>query len=207
MRKQSTTLIILTFLNLSVLGQLKINSARPIPFSSQFDSTRIRLSKLCLSDLITESKANVDIRIYRFMAFGDKKLIRISTLSKDNLFLEIFSVANYADSIIYDKKFDNWRTGLKSKAIISKYNVLNLPDLDYDFIRSKQLATVNDGNVYYVEAKIGRDFTFLTFENPEIYAKHFSDQVPQAKSFVKFIRDFEKLTNTIIRDIQFKLSY
>lgn len=132
------------------------------------------------------------------MAFGDKKLIRISTLNKDSLFLEIFSVANYADSIIYDKKFDSWGADLKSKDIISKYNVLNSPDLDYDFITSNQLATVNDGNVYYVEAKIGKDFTFLTFENPEIYAKHFSEKVPQANPFVKFISDIEKLTNTKI---------
>ncbi|MFC4263973.1 hypothetical protein ACFOWM_13870 [Ferruginibacter yonginensis] len=148
--------------------------------------------------MITESKANVDIRIYRFMAFGDKKLIRISTLNKDNLFLEIFSVENYADSIIYDKKFDSWGANLKSKEMTSKYNVLNLPNLDYDFITSKQLATVNDGNIYYVEAKIGKNFTFLTFENPEIYAKHFSEQVPQAAPFVKFISDIEKLTNTKI---------
>ena len=89
MTKQSSILIILTFLSLSVFGQLKINKARPIPFSSQFDSIRIHLSKFCLSNLVTESKANVDIRIYRFMAFGEKKLSNLNT-NKDNLLLEIF---------------------------------------------------------------------------------------------------------------------
>jgi hypothetical protein len=157
-------------------------------------------SNFCIGDIIVDSKANFDLRIYRFMAFGDYKVIRISTLNRYSLQIDIYSLNRWKDSLIYHKSFTSWGTDLRAKALVNKYDILNLPNLDYDFIVANSLPRANDGNMYEIEAKVGKDFTFKTFDNPEIYALHFGNRAKQANVFSAFIQELEKLVGIKISE-------
>ena len=140
------------------------------------------------------------MRIYRFMAFGDYKVIRISTLNRHSLAVDIYSLNQRKDSLIYHKKFTSIGIDLKAKELVNKYDILNTPNLDYDFIVANSLPRANDGNIYEVEAKIGKDFTYKEFDNPEIYSLHFGDKAKQAKVFADFIKELEKLLDIKISE-------
>ena len=134
------------------------------------------------------------------MAFGDYKLIRISTLDKHNLIVDVYSLTPHKDSLLYHIKFNSWGTDLKVKELLSKFDILNLPDLNYDFVVRNSLPRVNDGNMYELEAKVGYHFTFKEFDNPEVYSKHFAEKATQANIFTEFIKGLEKILNIKISD-------
>jgi hypothetical protein len=186
-------IVIILFFSFHATGQVKILNPIKIPLAGQLDSIRLAVSTFCTGDTIINSKANFDLRIYRFMAFGDKKLIRITTLDRYNLKIDLYSLTTYKDSLLYHKSFTSWGTDLKTKGLLQKYDILNLINLDYTFIIANSLPRANDGNQYYVEAKVGQKFTFKEFDNPEIYSQHFADKVYQAKVFTNFIKELETI--------------
>lgn len=200
MTKLNSLIILSCLLALKAVGQIKIIQPTNIPIAGQFDSLRLVASKFCIGDTIINSKANFDLRIYRFMAFGDYKVIRISTLNKHNLAIDIYSLTQRKDSLIYHKAFASIGIDLKAKELVNKYDILNTPNLDYDFIVANSLPRANDGNIYEVEAKIGKDFTYKEFDNPEIYSLHFGDKAKQAKVFADFIKELEKLLDVKISE-------
>lgn len=187
-------------LALKTAGQVKIIQPTNIPIAGQFDSLRLIASKFCIGDTIINSKANFDLRIYRFMAFGDYKVIRISTLNRHSLAIDIYSLTQHKDSLIYHKSFSSLEVDLKAKELVNKYDIFNISNLDYDFIVANSFPNANDGNIYEVEAKIGKDFTYKEFDNPEIYSLHFGDKAKQAKVFTNFIKELEKLLDIKISE-------
>lgn len=189
---------ILGFLNAN--GQVKIVNPTNIPLGGQFDSIRIKASKFIIVDNIINSKADFDLRIYRFMAFGDYKLIRISTYNKNNLKIDIYSLNRWEDSLIYHKSLSSSKSGSKAKELINKNDILNIPNLDFDFIKENSLPIINDGNIYEVEAKVGRSFTFKEFNNPETYSQHSADIAKQSKIFMNFIKKLEKMLEVKISE-------
>lgn len=193
MTKLKILIILSCFFTLKTAGQVKINKPVNIPIAGQFDSIRLAASKVCIGDTIINSKTNFDLRIYRFMAFGDYKIIRISTFDKKNLKADVYSLNRGNDSLIYHKTFYSSGTDLKHKELVSKYDILNIADLDYDFAVANSLPTVNDGNIYEIEAKVGKNFTYKQFDNPEVYARHFADKTKQAIVFTDFIKQLEKI--------------
>jgi hypothetical protein len=84
-------------------------------------------------------------------------------------------------------------TDTKLKSLLNKHDILNLEDLNYSFISKNNLLIVNDGNTYYIEAKVGNNFTFKEFDNPEMYLKIDKTKVYQAQVFNGFITELEKL--------------
>jgi hypothetical protein len=187
-------------LALKTAGQVKISKPVNIPVTGQFDSIRLVASKLCIGDTITNSKANFDLRIYRFMAFGDYKIIRISTCDSYNLKADVYSLNRGNDSLIYHKTFYSWGTDLKLKELVNKYDILNVADLDNKFVTANSLPTTNDGNMYEIEAKVGKSFTYKQFDNPEVYAKHFADKTKQAIVFADFIKQLENILDVKISE-------
>ena len=187
-------------LALKTAGQVKIIQPTNIPIARQLDSLRLVASKFCFGDTIISSKANFDLRIYRFMAFGDYKVIRISTLNRLSLAIDIYSLTQHKDSLIYHKLFSSTGFDLKTKELLNKYDIFNLPNLDYDFTVANSLPRANDGNIYEVEAKFGKDFIYKEFDNPEIYSLHYSDKAKQAKVFTDFIKELEKLLDINISE-------
>jgi hypothetical protein len=200
MTKLNILIILSCLLALKTAGQVKINKPVNIPVTGQFDSIRLVASKLCIGDTITNSKANFDLRIYRFMAFGDYKIIRISTCDRYNFKADVYSLNRGNDSLIYHKTFYSWGTGLKLKEVVNKYDILNVADLDYEFVTANSLPRTNDGNIYKIEAKVGRNFTYKQFDNPEVYAKHFTDKTKQAIVFADFIKQLEKILDIKISE-------
>jgi hypothetical protein len=186
--------------SLNCAGQIKIVKPVDIPLTGQFDSTRLAASKFCFGNIIIKSEANFDLRIYRFMAFGDYKIMRISTHDKYNLRIDIYSLNFGRDSLISHKYFKNTGTGQKIKNLVIKYDILNLPNLDSDYLLTNSLPIANDGNIYEVEAKVGNRFTYKVFDNPEIYSEYFPDKAQQATDFVNFIKELQKLFNIKISD-------
>jgi hypothetical protein len=200
MKKLNSIIILSWLLALKTAGQVKIIQPTNIPIAGQFDSLRLVASKFSIGDTIINSKVNFDLRIYRFMAFGDYKVIRISTLSRHRLAINIYSLTQRKDSLIYHKSFSSIGIDLKVKELVKKYDILNIPNLNYDFIVANSLPRANDGNIYSVEAKVGNDFTYKEYDNPEIYSLHFSDKAKQAKVFTDFIKDLERLLDIKISE-------
>jgi len=200
MTKLNSLIILSCLLALKTAGQVKIIQPTNIPIARQLDSLRLVASKFCFGDTIISSKANFDLRIYRFMAFGDYKVIRISTLNRLSLAIDIYSLTQHKDSLIYHKLFSSTGFDLKTKELLNKYDIFNLPNLDYDFTVANSLPRANDGNIYEVEAKFGKDFIYKEFDNPEIYSLHYSDKAKQAKVFTDFIKELEKLLDINISE-------
>ncbi len=200
MTKLNILVILSCLLALKTAGQVKINKPVNIPVTGQFDSIRLVASKLCIGDTITNSKANFDLRIYCFMAFGDYKIIRISTFDRYNLKADVYRLNRGNDSVIYHKIFYSLGTDLKLKEVVSKYDILNVADLDYEFVTANSLPRINDGNMYEIEAKVGKFFTYKQFDNPEVYAKHFAEKAKQAIVFSGFIKHLEKMLDIKISE-------
>ncbi len=193
MTKLKIVIIFSIFIALKTAGQVKIYKPVNIPITGPFDSIRLAASKFCIGDTIINSEENFDLRIYRFMAFGDYKIIRISTINKKNLKAEVYSLNRGKDSLIYQRTFYSSGVDLKLKKLISKYDILNIASLDYDFALANSLPTVRDGNIYEIEAKVGKDFTYKEFDNPEVYARHFAHKTKQAIVFTDFIKQLERI--------------
>lgn len=195
-------IILLFAFQQSVLGQFQIENPIPIVYQDNIDSNRLNFSKFCTGNSIFESKKSTDIRIYRIQAFGDMKLIRIYNNKKHTLAIEVYSSLPYKDSLLFHKKFGSKRLDNEIRALIKGLDPLNLPNLDYDYISSKQMPRVNDGNWYFIETKIKNTFSYQEFNNPEIYAKYFPGQSIQAMPFTEFVKGIEKLTGINIIDIE-----
>lgn len=192
MTKLKSLIILPCLLALTAVGQVRIITPTTIPVTGQLDSIRLTASKFCIGNTITNSKANFDLRIYRFLAFGDYKVIRISTFNRSSLAIDIYSLSQRKDSLIYHKAFTSIGIDLKAKALISKFDILNVPNLDHDFILANALPVLVDGTIYEVEAKVGNTFTYKKFNNPELYSLHFEDIAKQANVFAGFIKELEK---------------
>lgn len=145
-------------LALKTAGQVKTDKPVNMPTTGQFDLIRLVASKVCMGDAIINSKANFDLRIYRFMAFGDYKIIKISTFDKYNLRADVYSLNRSNNTIIYHKTFCSWGTDLKLKELVNKYDILNAADLDYKFVTTNSLPTVNDGNIYEIGSESRKEF-------------------------------------------------
>lgn len=44
-----------------------------------------------------------------------------------------------------------------------------------------------------LEAKVGKNFTYQQFDNPEVYSKYFADKTKQAIVFADFVKKLEKI--------------
>ncbi|MFT3935927.1 MAG: hypothetical protein QM726_20020 [Chitinophagaceae bacterium] len=148
------------------------------------------------------SKKKIDVRIYRFQSFGDNKLIRIYSSKRNSLVLDIYSSPAYTDSLLSHKKFRTKNIDKSIKSLFDKFDPLNLPTLDYEYISSKHMPSVNDGNWYIIETKVEQIFSHQEFLNPEVYSQYYSTELLQAKPFTDFIKGIEKLTGTRIIDMQ-----
>ncbi|MBX2925453.1 MAG: hypothetical protein KF746_24865 [Chitinophagaceae bacterium] len=137
------------------------------------------------------------------MAFGDRKLIRVSTFEKYKLKVDVYSLTAYKDSLVYHKTYNDSNENGKIKELFKKYDILNIASLNYDFISRNDLPRVNDGNMYEIEVKVDNNFTYKEFDNPEVYAKHFANKAKQAATFTSFIRDLEKMLNVKISEPEF----
>ena len=194
--------ILLFTLQHPTFGQFKVKNPKPIVYHDNIDSFRVNFSNFCLGQSILKSEISTDIRIYRFQAFGDMKLIRIYNINKHTLGIDIYSSLPYKDSLLFHKTFRTVSLDKAIRVLFKKLDPLNLPTLDYDYVSSRQMPSVNYGNWYTVEAKVGNIFSYQEFNNPEVYALHYSDKLIQAKPFTEFVKGVEKLTGIKIIDAE-----
>ena len=158
---------------------------------------------------INSSHSKIDIRIYKLSTLSNTKSLRRIFLADNTWKAKEYDEWNHPQSIKrYKLSASQSLDSLILKLLAN--NILTLPTQDSLKSRMKKFAgkvnegypvysgmRVNDGNVYYIEIKIGDTFRVYEFENPEKYSKYYHNIV-EFKEYVNVVRVFDSFSNEII---------
>jgi hypothetical protein len=186
----------------SSFGQFLISKPVPVRYSDEIDSLRLRFSNFLIGNSILESKDSIDIRIYRFQAFGDYKVIRIYGKNEHDLKADMYSSLMHTDTLRYHKKFESKLYSRKLHQLINKTGLLNIESFDFEYLIRHQMAQTRDGNMYEIESKVKDKYHYQNFVNPEVYAKYFTKKSAGAVQFSRFIKSLERMMGIKISEIE-----
>jgi len=153
-------------------------------------------------DAISESKAKIDIRLYKKHGLSNTDNLRRIYMLKTIWYCNEFNELNSPPKI--NKYKLKIKTSFDSLLIkLLSYNITRLPnqsDLkgqmrkDVQIMKdgtstSKQIISM-DGNSYTIEIKIGSKFRVYQFDNPETYAKYY-DNISEYSDYLGIIKTFD----------------
>lgn len=204
------TKLILLFLLISHLssGQIGIQtilsaSTENFKTDSVNTSSNKIFNKRILLREINESDSKIDIRLYKLSSLSNNKsLRRIYLDKKSNWKAEAFDERK--KPVVAIKKY-RISPGCGFDSLIIKlvsFNILTLPPEDsikpkikkatgevYEGQQLFSTLSVNDGERYTIEIKIGNKYRIYKFSNPDVYSKYYTD-VNEFKDFLEIVHLF-----------------
>ncbi len=151
---------------------------------------------------INQSKAKVDIRLYRLHSLSNTKTLR-----------RLFLVDTTWNAVEYDEwnkpvKIKKYKLKAKSNfdSLFSRllsYNILTLPNqtdlknkmrkvvgVDEEGYEIIKAFHVTDGESYTIEIRIGSNFRVYQFINPDSYSKVY-ENVSELKDYLNIVQSFD----------------
>lgn len=155
---------------------------------------------------INESLSEIEIRFYERDELSNTINLKIIEL-KDSVWLgTLYGESNYPSIKITKYKLKS-KSGFENVLrMLGQKNLFSLPSQHelkprmkkYEIIngrKAEQVFYVTDGQSYTVEFKVGKKYRIYTFNNPDIYSKHYDD-VQELKDYVAIIDIFNKELKT-----------